>query len=79
MKIQSISRTQWRSFSVTSSSSVDDDSLSVIVKCEGGWTSSLYDLIQAEVESDADQTNCIPVAIEGPYGPASMDFLRCTK
>jgi hypothetical protein len=79
MKIQSISRTQWHPFSITSSSSVDGDSLSVMVKCEGRWTSSLYELIQAEVDSDADQTNCIPVAIEGPYGPASMDFLRCRK
>ncbi|KDO69496.1 hypothetical protein CISIN_1g005126mg [Citrus sinensis] len=46
------------------------------VKCDGEWTSSLYQMIHAELDSDADQMRCIPVAIEGPYGPATMDFLR---
>ncbi|KAE8124309.1 hypothetical protein FH972_019207 [Carpinus fangiana] len=76
MKIRSISTTQWHPFSITSSSSVDNDTMSVMVKCEGSWTSSLYDLIQAELHSDTDQTKCIPIAVEGPYGPASVDFLR---
>ncbi|KAF5476733.1 hypothetical protein F2P56_003441 [Juglans regia] len=76
MKIPSISKCQWHSFSITSSSSVNDDSMSVIIKCEGWWTNSLYDLIQADLDSDSDQTKCIPIAVEGPYGPASVDFLR---
>lgn len=76
MKIPSISKFQWHSFSITSSSSVDDQTMSLIVKCDGEWTSSLYQMIHAELDSDADQMRCIPVAIEGPYGPATMDFLR---
>ncbi|KAH9776374.1 Ferric reduction oxidase 8 [Citrus sinensis] len=76
MKIPSISKFQWHSFSITSSSSVDDQTMSLVVKCEGEWTSSLYQMIHAELDSDADQMRCIPVAIEGPYGPATMDFLR---
>ncbi|KAG2678784.1 hypothetical protein I3760_11G020100 [Carya illinoinensis] len=76
MKIPSISKCQWHSFSITSSSSVNDDSMSVIIKCEGWWTNSLYDLIQAELDSDSEQTKCIPIAVEGPYGPASVDFRR---
>uniref|UniRef100_A0A2N9GV73 FAD-binding FR-type domain-containing protein n=1 Tax=Fagus sylvatica TaxID=28930 RepID=A0A2N9GV73_FAGSY len=76
MKVPSISKFQWHSFSITSSSSVDDNTMSVIVKCEGRWTSSLYDLIQAELDSKVDTTKRIPIAIEGPYGPDSMNFLR---
>lgn len=79
MKIPSISKFQWHTFSITSSSSVDNHRMSVIVKCDGWWTSCLYDNIQAELDSDADGMNSIPVAIEGPYGPSSMTFLRCTK
>ncbi|XWS60055.1 hypothetical protein CRYUN_Cryun07bG0001200 [Craigia yunnanensis] len=76
MKIPSISKFQWHSFSITSSSIVDNHRMSVIVKCDGWWTSSLYDNIQAELDSDADKMKSIPVAIEGPYGPSSMTFLR---
>lgn len=76
MKIPSVSKFQWHSFSITSSSSVDDHTLSLVVKYEGEWTNSLYHMIHKELDSHADQMRCIPVAIEGPYGPASMDFLR---
>lgn len=76
MKIPSVSACEWHPFSITSSSSIDDDSMSVMVKCEGSWTSSLFELIQAEQNSDADMSKCIPIAVEGPYGPPSMDFLR---
>ncbi|KAJ4712409.1 Ferric reduction oxidase [Melia azedarach] len=76
MKIPIISKFQWHSFSITSSSSVDDNTISLLVKCDGEWTSSLYQMIHAELDSDADQMRCIPVAIEGPYGPATLDFLR---
>ncbi|XWS47637.1 hypothetical protein CRYUN_Cryun13aG0001100 [Craigia yunnanensis] len=76
MKIPSISKLQWHSFSITSSSTVDNHRMSIIVKCDGWWTSSLYDNIQADIDSNADKMKSIPVAIEGPYGPSSMTFLR---
>ncbi|KAH7550520.1 hypothetical protein ACOSQ2_024418 [Xanthoceras sorbifolium] len=76
MRIPSISNFQWHSFSITSSSSVDDHTMSVIIKCEGEWTSSLCHTIQGDLDSHTDQMKCIPVAIEGPYGPATMNFLR---
>ncbi|KAF8399776.1 hypothetical protein HHK36_015646 [Tetracentron sinense] len=76
MKVPSISKCQWHPFSITSSSSVDDDTISVILKCDGGWTSSLYNTIHAALDSEADQGKCLPVAVEGPYRPVSVDFLR---
>ncbi|KAL0341566.1 UNVERIFIED_CONTAM: Ferric reduction oxidase 8, mitochondrial [Sesamum calycinum] len=76
LKIPSISKIQWHPFSVTSTCSVDEHTISVIVKCEGEWTSSLYDTIHDELDTEADRRKCIPVAVEGPYGPASLDFVR---
>ncbi|KAF5743732.1 putative ferric-chelate reductase [Tripterygium wilfordii] len=76
MKIPSISKFQWHSFSLTSSSSMHDHTMSLTIKCDGGWTNDLYNMITAELDSDADGMRCMPVAIEGPYGPASMDLLR---
>lgn len=77
IKIPSISKFQWHSFTIASSSSVDDDTMSVIVKCDGSWTNSLYDIIQRIPVGGHDQRvrRCIPVSVEGPYGPESTDFL----
>ncbi|XP_054804673.1 ferric reduction oxidase 8, mitochondrial [Prosopis cineraria] len=76
MKIPTISNLQWHSFSITSSSTADERKMSMIIKCEGWWTSSLFNMIHAELGRDSDKMKGIPVAIEGPYGPASLDFLK---
>lgn len=76
IKIPSISKFQWHPFTLASSSSTDEHSMSAIIKCEGHWTSSLYRSIHSEQDAEANQRQCIPVALEGPYGPASQDFLR---
>lgn len=75
LKIPIISRFHWHPFSITSSSSVDDQTISVMIKCEGWWTNSVYDVLHQEINSSC-RTKCIPVAVEGPYGPASFDFTR---
>ncbi|CAL2249786.1 unnamed protein product [Prunus armeniaca] len=76
VKVPSISKYEWHSFSITSSSRVDDNTISIMIKSEGSWTSSLSHMIQTRQESDGDQKKYIPIAVEGPYGPVSMDFLR---
>ncbi|XAR50230.1 Ferric-chelate reductase (NADH) [Bertholletia excelsa] len=76
IKIPSISTLQWHSFSLSSSSNIDEHTMSVIIRCDGWWTSSLYSLVQAGPGSHDKQMKCLPVAVEGPYGPASLDFLR---
>ena len=75
VKIPRISKLQWHSFSVTSISSVDEHTMSVIVKCQGSWTNSLFEMINTELKSGSDTTNAIAIAVEGPYGPASTNFL----
>ncbi|CAL8138757.1 unnamed protein product [Prunus armeniaca] len=76
VKVPSISKYEWHSFSITSSSWVDDNTISIMIKSEGSWTSSLSHMIQTRQESDGDRTKYIPIAVEGPYGTVSMDFLR---
>ncbi|XP_021762849.1 ferric reduction oxidase 8, mitochondrial-like [Chenopodium quinoa] len=75
VKIPMISKFHWHPFSITSSCTVNDKTMSVMIKSEGCWTNSLYDILCQEVESNS-QTKCVPVAIEGPYGPPSFDFVR---
>ncbi|KAF9590246.1 hypothetical protein IFM89_032024 [Coptis chinensis] len=75
LRVPSISKFQWHPFSITSSSTVDDDKISVIVKTEGWWTNSLYKIILAAEDSGAYPVKGLPVSVEGPYGPASMDFI----
>lgn len=77
VKVPSISKFEWHPFSVTSSSNVDSEKLTLLIKCGEGWTGSLYDMIQAE--SDDNRVNCMPIATEGPYGPATLDFLRSAR
>lgn len=72
LKIPSISKIQWHPFSVTSCSSVDEHTISIIIKSDGEWTNSLFNKICVQ----ADQSECIPATVEGPYGPATLDFLR---
>ncbi|BFG32481.1 hypothetical protein CerSpe_187550 [Prunus speciosa] len=76
VKVPSISKYEWHSFSITSSSRVDENTMSIMIKSEGSWTSSLSHMIQTRQELDGDQTKYIPIAVEGPYGPVSLDFLR---
>ncbi|KAL3835237.1 hypothetical protein ACJIZ3_009973 [Penstemon smallii] len=79
LKVPCISKFQWHPFSLTSSSSIDEHTMSVIVKSEGQWTSSLYNKILDEQDAEENQRQCIPIAVEGPYGPASLHFLRYNK
>ncbi|XP_047324837.1 ferric reduction oxidase 8, mitochondrial-like [Impatiens glandulifera] len=76
INIPSISRFQWHCFSISSSSMVDEKTMSVIVKVGGHWTNTLYARIKAGLGSKTGSMGCVPVAIEGPYGPASLNLLR---
>ncbi|KAH0911039.1 hypothetical protein HID58_034360 [Brassica napus] len=66
---------QWHPFSITSSSSVDKHTMSVMMKCEGKWTDSVYKKLEEAADSNT-KINNITIRVEGPYGPVSVDFLR---
>lgn len=52
--------------------------MSVMMKCEGQWTNSVYNKVEEAGISDNKISN-ITIRVEGPYGPASVDFLRLLK
>ncbi|KAK8916359.1 Ferric reduction oxidase 2 [Platanthera zijinensis] len=70
INIPSISWIQWHPFTVISSSNLEPDVLSVLIKKEGSWTQKLCQtLSHSSLES-------LPASVEGPYSPVSFDFLR---
>ena len=71
INIPSISKLQWHPFTITSSSKLEPEKLSVVVKSEGTWSKKLYRLL-----STLSAIDHLGVSIEGPYGPASTNYLR---
>ncbi|KAL8554247.1 hypothetical protein ACS0TY_002448 [Phlomoides rotata] len=71
LNVPSISKMQWHPFTISSSSSLENDKVSVIIKGEGEWSNKLYETLASPSPIDR-----LDVSIEGPYGPASTNFLR---
>ncbi|KAF3780020.1 Ferric reduction oxidase 2 [Nymphaea thermarum] len=72
INIPTISTLQWHPFSVTSDNSLEKDELTVVIKSEGGWSEALYQ----KLSSKNVAVDRLEVAVEGPYGPPSIDYLR---
>ncbi|XP_061341310.1 ferric reduction oxidase 2-like isoform X1 [Gastrolobium bilobum] len=71
INIPSISKLQWHPFTVVSNSNLEQEMLSVVIKSEGTWTQKLYQLL-----STPSLIDNLDVSVEGPYGPASSNYLR---
>ncbi|OIT08055.1 PREDICTED: ferric reduction oxidase 2 [Nicotiana attenuata] len=71
VNVPSISKMQWHPFTITSSSSLEADKLSVVIKGEGSWSKKLYQMLSSPISVDR-----LNVSVEGPYGPPSTHFLR---
>eukprot|EP00268_Persea_americana_P057078 TRINITY_DN6812_c0_g1_i2.p1 TRINITY_DN6812_c0_g1~~TRINITY_DN6812_c0_g1_i2.p1 ORF type:complete len:727 (-),score=63.26 TRINITY_DN6812_c0_g1_i2:431-2611(-) len=69
VNVPSISSLQWHPFTVSSSCNLEPDNLSVIIKKEGTWSQKLYNMLSSPLDR-------LDVSVEGPYGPAAVDFLR---
>ncbi|KAK3037218.1 hypothetical protein RJ639_030111 [Escallonia herrerae] len=69
INVPAISKLQWHPFTITSSSNMDPEKLSVVIKSEGSWSHRLYEKLALPMER-------LEVSLEGPYGPASTHFLR---
>ncbi|KAG9157928.1 hypothetical protein Leryth_000097 [Lithospermum erythrorhizon] len=74
VNIPSISRLQWHPFTIISSSSLEPEKLSVMIKGEGKWTKTLYQML-----SSPPSIERLQASLEGPYGPTSTDFARHDK
>ncbi|KAH0726496.1 hypothetical protein KY284_002361 [Solanum tuberosum] len=71
VNVPSISKLQWHPFTITSSSNLEPEKISVAIKGEGSWSKKLYQMISSP--NSVDRLN---VSVEGPYGPPSTHFLR---
>lgn len=71
INVPSISKAQWHPFTISSSSNLEPEKLSVMIKGEGSWSKKLYQLL-----SSPNPVDRLDVCIEGPYGPISTNFLR---
>ncbi|XP_010270349.1 PREDICTED: probable ferric reduction oxidase 1 [Nelumbo nucifera] len=71
LNVPSISKLQWHPFTISSSSNMDPEKLSIIIGSEGSWSQRLYQML-----SSPSPVDHLEVSIEGPYGPASTHFLR---
>ncbi|KAK4593794.1 hypothetical protein RGQ29_017759 [Quercus rubra] len=71
INVPSISKLQWHPFSITSSSNLEPNKISIVIKSEGSWTKKLYQMLSSPSPLDR-----LEVSVEGPYAPASEDFLR---
>ncbi|KAK4339600.1 hypothetical protein RND71_041062 [Anisodus tanguticus] len=68
VNVPSVSKLQWHPFTVLSSSNLESDKLSVVIKCVGGWSQKL----EKQLSSSPDR---LQISTEGPYGPSSFHFL----
>ncbi|KAH6757467.1 hypothetical protein C2S51_038814 [Perilla frutescens var. frutescens] len=62
INVPSISKLQWHPFTVISSSNLEQEKLSVLIKCEGNWTRKLYDILSSPSPLDRLQAS-----VEGPH------------
>ncbi|KAL1826684.1 hypothetical protein ACET3Z_005096 [Daucus carota] len=74
INVPSISKLQWHPYTISSSSNLEPEVLSVIIKSEGSWTQKLYEMLASPFPVEH-----LSVSVEGPYGPASTHFLRHDK
>ncbi|RWW37641.1 hypothetical protein BHE74_00057215 [Ensete ventricosum] len=62
INVPGVSSLQWHPFTVSSSSNLEPERLSVIIKKEGSWTQKLYGTLSSPVPQDR-----LDVSVEGPY------------
>ncbi|WMV20594.1 hypothetical protein MTR67_013979 [Solanum verrucosum] len=68
VNVPSVSKLQWHPFTIVSSSNLETDKLSVVIKCMGSWSQKL----EKQLSSSPDR---LQISTEGPYGPSSSHFL----
>ncbi|PON96997.1 Cytochrome b245, heavy chain [Trema orientale] len=69
INVPTISKLQWHPFTISSSSNMEPDKLSIVIKTEGSWSQRLYKHLSSSIDH-------LEVSVEGPYGPSSFSFLR---
>ncbi|XP_049378966.1 ferric reduction oxidase 4-like [Solanum stenotomum] len=68
VNVPSVSKLQWHPFTIVSSSNLETNKLSVVIKSVGSWSQKL----EKQLSSSPDR---LQISTEGPYGPSSSHFL----
>ncbi|XP_071820031.1 NADPH oxidase 2-like isoform X2 [Apostichopus japonicus] len=74
LKCPSISHVQWHPFTLTSAP--EQDHFSVHIRLVGDWTKSLSKTMGADSDAAIDPANLPRVAVDGPFGTASVDIFK---
>ncbi|XP_072018811.1 NADPH oxidase 2-like isoform X2 [Amphiura filiformis] len=74
LKCPSISRVQWHPFTLTSCP--EEDHFSVHIRTVGDWTCELAKVMGANKDASVDTDNLPTVAVDGPFGTASIDIFK---
>ncbi|GAA0154608.1 hypothetical protein Leryth_004124 [Lithospermum erythrorhizon] len=71
VNIPSISKLEWHPFTITSSSGLEPEKISVLIKGDGAWSRRLHNMLASSSSLDH-----LDASVEGPYGPLSTNFQR---
>lgn len=74
LKCPSVSHVQWHPFTLTSAP--EQDHFSVHIRLVGDWTKSLANVLGADSDTAIDPSNLPRVAVDGPFGTASVDIFK---
>ncbi|XP_071506880.1 NADPH oxidase 2-like [Diadema antillarum] len=74
LKCPSVSHVQWHPFTLTSAP--EEDHFSVHIRVVGDWTSGLAKAMGADRPEQQDQDSLPRVAVDGPFGTASIDIFK---
>lgn len=71
LNVKSVSVFEWHPFTITSSP--DDSNLTVHIRCEGDWTTSLQEKI---CTPDQSKPGIDKISLDGPYGTCAEDIFK---
>nr|NP_001073020.1 NADPH oxidase [Strongylocentrotus purpuratus]AAW22991.1 NADPH oxidase [Strongylocentrotus purpuratus] len=74
LKCPSISHVQWHPFTLTSAP--EEDHFSVHIRVVGDWTRDLFKAMGADKPEQQSQDELARVAVDGPFGTASIDIFK---
>lgn len=74
LKCPSVSHVQWHPFTLTSCP--EEDHFSVHIRTVGDWTCELAKVMGANSDKAVDTDNLPRVAVDGPFGTASIDIFK---
>ncbi|XP_022081727.1 cytochrome b-245 heavy chain-like isoform X1 [Acanthaster planci] len=74
LKCPALSHIQWHPFTLTSAP--EDDFFSIHIRTVGDWTTGLAKVMGADNDTPIESNQLARVAVDGPFGTASLDVFK---